>query len=104
VISDSRVWFSGRGYLEVVNERLHTFFHRSTGWRNEFVVVHLDDACRHFVQTLETRMVETKMIIIRPNTTNLVDDAQGLAEFLNSAKVPVVTIAILSNRDIEFNL
>jgi hypothetical protein len=32
------------------------------------------------------------------------DDAQGLAELLDSAKVPVITITVLSNWDIEFNL
>ena len=32
------------------------------------------------------------------------DDTQGFAELLDSTKVPVVTITILSNGDIEFNL
>ena len=32
------------------------------------------------------------------------NDAQRLAEFLHTAKITVVAIAVLSNGDIEFNL
>lgn len=38
--------------LEVVDERLHALFHCCSGWRNELVVVDLDNSSRHLVQTL----------------------------------------------------
>lgn len=39
--------------FEMVNERLHAFLHRGTGWWDELIVVYFDDACGHFVEALE---------------------------------------------------
>ena len=36
--------------------------------------------------------------------THLVNDAQTLTEFLNSAKIPVVAVTILADRDVKLDL
>jgi hypothetical protein len=35
---------------------------------------------------------------------HLVNDAQTLTEFLNSTKIPVVTVTILTDRDVKLDL
>lgn len=69
---------------EVVDEGLHVLLHGSTRRRGDLVVLNLDGAGGHLVEAL-------------------VDDAEGLAEFLHSAEVSVVAIAIDTDWHIEFD-
>ena len=43
-------------------------------------------------------------IALRTLTTRLVDDAERLPELLNTAEVPVVTVTVLSDWDVELDL
>lgn len=70
---------------EVVDERFHVFLHRCAGRRGDLVVFDPDGAGGHFVEAL-------------------VDDAEGLAEFLHAAEVAVITVSVDPNWNVEFYL
>lgn len=70
---------------EVVDESLHVLLHGGTGGRRDLVVLDTDRAGRHLVQTL-------------------VDDAERLAEFLHTAEVSVVAVAVHTDGDVELDL
>lgn len=70
---------------EVVDQSLHVLLHGSTGRRRDLVILNTNGAGRHLVQAL-------------------VDDAERLAEFLHTAEVTVVAVAVDADRDVEFNL
>ena len=86
-----------------MDERFHAFLHRSARWRNKFVIIDLDCARRHLVQALISGAVSIhdghKSIV-----AHLVDNAERLPEFLNTAEIPVITITVLANGDVEFDL
>ena len=69
----------------MVDKGLHALLHGGTRRRNELVIVHLDRTGRHLVQTL-------------------VDDTKRLAEFLDTAEVTIIAIAVLAHGDVELNL
>ena len=71
--------------LEVVDQALHAVLHAGAGWRHNLVVIDLDGAGGDLVQAL-------------------VDNAERLAELLHAAKVTVITVSVLTHRDVEFNL
>ena len=88
---DHRVCLTG-GYRvtlgveqEVVNESLHVLLHGRAGRGGDLVVLNTDRASRHIVEAL-------------------VNNAKRLAELLHTAKVAIVAVTVLSNRDVEFNL
>jgi hypothetical protein len=68
-----------------VDEGLHVFLHGSAGRGSDLVVFDLYGAGGHLVEAL-------------------VDDAEGLAEFLHTAEVAVVAVTVYTDRNVEFNL
>jgi hypothetical protein len=70
---------------EVVDQRLHVLLHGGTGRGRDLVVFDADRTSGHLVQAL-------------------VNDAQGLAELLHSAKVTVVAVTVDTNGNVELNL
>ena len=70
---------------EVVDESLHVLLHRRSWRGRDLVVLNSDRSSRHLVQAL-------------------VDNSEGLAELLHTAKVSVVAVAVDTNRDVEVNL
>lgn len=67
---------------EVVNKSLHVLLHSGARGRCDLVVLNLDGAGGHVVEAL-------------------VDDAEGLAELLHTAKVAVVAVTVDTNGDVE---
>ena len=90
--------------LEVVDQRLHALLHGCSWGRNQLVVIHLDCAGRHLVQALYSTYAFGLLRGHKSAITYLVNNAERLPELLNTAEIPVVAIAVLSNGDIEFNL
>ena len=70
---------------EVVDQGLHVLLHGGTRGRRKLVVLDLDRTCGHLVQAL-------------------VDDTEGLAELLHTAKVTIITVTVDTDGDVEFNL
>jgi hypothetical protein len=69
----------------VVNESLHVLLHGGARRRGDLVVLNTNGTSGHLVQAL-------------------VDDTEGLAEFLHTAKVTVVAVTVDTDGDIELNL
>ena len=69
----------------MVNQSLHVLLHRRTWGRRDFVIFDFDRAGRHLVQAL-------------------VDDTKGLTEFFHAAEVAVITVAVHTDRNVEFYL
>lgn len=70
---------------EVVDESLHVLLHGGTGRRGDLVVLDLDGASGHLVQAL-------------------VDDAEGLTEFLHTTEVTVVAVTVDADGNVELDL
>jgi hypothetical protein len=70
---------------EVVDQSLHILLHGGTGRGRDLVVFDTDRTSGHLVQAL-------------------VNDAQGLAELLHTAKVTVVAVTVDTNGNVELNL
>lgn len=68
-----------------MDESLHVLLHGRARRGRNLVVLNLDGARRHLVQTLD-------------------DNPQGLAEFLHTAEVPVVAVPVDPDGDIEIDL
>jgi hypothetical protein len=68
-----------------MDQCFHVLLHGSTGWRRNLVVLNLDRTRGHLVETL-------------------VNDAEGLTELFHTAQVPVITVAVDANRNIELYL
>jgi hypothetical protein len=90
--------------LEVVNERLHALLHRCARRWDQFVIVNLDRSGWDLVQALTANTPTSLRFVRFLNHTYLVNDAQRLSEFLHPTQVAIVAIAILSNRNVEFDL
>lgn len=70
---------------EVVNQSLHVLLHGGTRRRGDLVVLDFDGTSGHLVQAL-------------------VNDAEGLTEFLHTAEVSVVAVTVHTDGDIEIDL
>lgn len=70
---------------EVVDEGLHVLLHGGARGRGDLVVLDLDGAGGDLVEAL-------------------VDDAEGLAEFLHTAEVAVVAVTVDADGDVELDL
>lgn len=70
---------------EVVDQGLHVLLHGRTGRRRDLVVLNADRTSGHLVQAL-------------------VDNAEGLAEFLHTAEITVVAVTVDTDGHVELNL
>ena len=70
---------------EVVDQGLHVLLHGRAWWRHDLVVFDTYGAGRHLVQTL-------------------MDDSQTLSEFLHSAQVPVIAVAVDADWYVKLHL
>ena len=70
---------------EVVNESLHVLLHGGARRRGDLVILNTNGTSGHLVQAL-------------------VDDTEGLAEFLHTAKVTVVAVTVDTDGDVKLNL
>ena len=88
---DGRVCFSRRDGVafrieqEMMDQGFHILLHGRARRRRDLVVFYADGAGRHLVETL-------------------VDDAEGLAEFLHAAQIAVVAVAVDADGDVKFDL
>ncbi len=89
----------------MMNERFHAFLHGCTRRRNKFVIVNFNCTGGHFIQALRKEVSDTPSnVILAAARYHLIDNSQGLSEFLHSTEITIVAIAIFAYWDIEFDL